>query len=74
MVRKVMCGYEFKRAAGVVTRKLARWMADAGYVGRSEAKREVSVALAQAPGPHREPEQGQYKSCGQTGQNGLAGI
>jgi len=49
MVRKVMCGYEFKRAAGVVTRKSARWIADAG---RSEAKREVSVALAQTPGPH----------------------
>ena len=42
MVRKVMCGYELKHSAGVVTRKLARWMADAGYVGRSEATREVS--------------------------------
>jgi hypothetical protein len=42
MVRKVMCGYELKHAASVVTRKLARWLADAGYAGRDEAKREVS--------------------------------
>jgi hypothetical protein len=42
MVRKVMCGYELKHAAGVVTRKLARWLADAGYADRSAAKREVS--------------------------------
>jgi hypothetical protein len=32
MIRKVMAGEELLRAAGTVTKKLARWMADRGYL------------------------------------------
>ena len=33
MPRKVMCGKDTLRAAGTVTRKLGKWLADKGYVG-----------------------------------------
>jgi hypothetical protein len=33
MVRKVMAGKDLMRAAGTVTKKLARWLAEKGYVG-----------------------------------------
>ena len=32
MVRKVMCGKELMRAAGIVTRKLGKWLVEKGYV------------------------------------------
>ena len=38
MVRKVMAGQDLLRAAGTVTKKLAKWLADKGYVSREDAK------------------------------------
>lgn len=38
MIRKVMAGEELMRAAGSVTRKLSKWLAESGYVRQSEAK------------------------------------
>jgi len=32
MPRKVMCGKETMRAAGTVTKKLAKWLAEKGYI------------------------------------------
>jgi len=37
MVRKVMAGGDLKRAAGTVTKKLSRWLAEKGYVEEAEA-------------------------------------
>ncbi len=37
MVRKVIAGKETRRAAGVVTKKLAKWLAEKGYVKTSDA-------------------------------------
>lgn len=37
MVRKVMCGQEMKRAAGTVTKKLGKWLAQKGYVEEDDA-------------------------------------
>jgi len=37
MPRKVMCGKDTLRAAGTVTRKLGKWLADKGYVGNEIA-------------------------------------
>lgn len=38
MVRKVMAGGETLRAAGTVTKKLAKWLAEKGYAAADEAK------------------------------------
>ena len=38
MVRKVMCGEGLKRAAGTVTKKLSKWLAENGYVSKEEAE------------------------------------
>ncbi len=37
MIRKVSAGAEFKRAAGAVTKALARWLAQKGYVAEEAA-------------------------------------
>jgi len=37
MPRKVMCGKETMQAAGTVTKKLAKWLAEKGYIEDSEA-------------------------------------
>lgn len=37
MIRKVSAGAEFKRAAGTVTKALARWLAQKGYVAEQAA-------------------------------------
>ena len=41
MVRKVMAGEELLRAAGTVTKKLAKWMAANGYLDRAAAGEAV---------------------------------
>jgi hypothetical protein len=41
MVRKVMAGQDLLRSAGTVTKKLARWLHEHGYVG--EAARDMAV-------------------------------
>lgn len=38
MVRKVLAGKETLRAAGTVTKKLARWLAEKGHVGAEDAE------------------------------------
>jgi hypothetical protein len=38
MIRKVFAAAELKRAAGTVTKALARWLADEGYVSSREAE------------------------------------
>jgi hypothetical protein len=40
MPRKVMCGKETIQAAGTVTKKLAKWLAEKGYVEDTEADQE----------------------------------
>lgn len=44
MVRKVLAGQELLRAAGTVTRRLAQWMAERGYLNPAQA--EVAAARA----------------------------
>ncbi len=39
MPRKVMCGQDLLRAAGTVTKKLSKWLADKGYVDGDTADR-----------------------------------
>ncbi len=38
MIRKVMAGEDFKRAAGTVTRKLSKWLGEKGYVSEGEGE------------------------------------
>lgn len=38
MIRKVIAGEDLKRAAGTVTRKLSKWLAEKGYVSRETAE------------------------------------
>jgi len=38
MIRKVMCGAELKGAAGTVTKRLAKWLAEKGYIGEEDAR------------------------------------
>jgi len=38
MIRKVMAGADFKRAAGTVTKKLSKWLASKGYVSSEHAE------------------------------------
>ena len=40
MPRKVMCGKETMQAAGTVTKKLAKWLAEKGYVEDTEYEQE----------------------------------
>src|ERR1022692_1867938 len=40
MPRKVMCGKETMQAAGTVTKKLAKWLAEKGYVEDTEDAQE----------------------------------
>src|SRR5271155_3333801 len=40
MPRKVMCGKETMKAAGSVTKKLAAWLAEKGYVKNTEKAQE----------------------------------
>ena len=35
MIRKVIAGRDLKRAAGSVTKKLSKWLAEKGYVSRA---------------------------------------
>jgi len=39
MPRKVMCGKDLMQAAGTVTKKLAKWLAEKGYVEDTEDAR-----------------------------------
>jgi len=41
MVRKVMCGKDLKQAAGTVTQKLGRWLAEKGYIAAEDAAEVV---------------------------------
>jgi hypothetical protein len=47
MIRKVMAGEDFKRAAGTVAKKLSKWLAAKGYVSE-EASREAAERGADA--------------------------
>lgn len=38
MIRKVMGGADLKRAAGTVTERLSKWLAEKGYVSDGEAR------------------------------------
>jgi hypothetical protein len=40
MPRKVMCGKETMQAAGTVTKKLAKWLAEKGYIKDTKAEQE----------------------------------
>ena len=40
MPRKVLCGKETIRAAGTVTKKLAKWLSEKGYVKDDEPDQE----------------------------------
>ncbi len=48
MVRKVMAGEEFLRAAGTVTKKLAKWMAANGYLDAASAGEAVERGASAA--------------------------
>jgi hypothetical protein len=37
MIRKVIAGQDLKRAAGTVTKKLSKWLAEKGYVSQETA-------------------------------------
>lgn len=50
MPRKVMCGQDTMKAAGTVTKKLAKWLEEKGYVGdTSDAQEEASQAAKDLP-------------------------
>ena len=46
MPRKVMCGKETMQAAGTVTKKLAKWLAEKGYIEDTEYEQERAGAAA----------------------------
>src|SRR5205823_83925 len=46
MPRKVMCGKETMQAAGTVTKKLAKWLAEKGYIEDTEYDQEQAGAAA----------------------------
>lgn len=48
MVRKVMAGAGLKRAAGTVTKKLAKWLAEKGYVDPETAQDAVELGAEAA--------------------------
>jgi hypothetical protein len=50
MPRKVMCGKETMQAAGTVTKKLAKWLAEKGYIEDTEyAQERASEAAKDLP-------------------------
>lgn len=46
MPRKVMCGNDLMQAAGTVTKKLAKWLAEKGYVEDTEDAQEQAGEAA----------------------------
>src|SRR2546425_254990 len=46
MARKVMCGKETMKAAGTVTKKLAKWLVEKGYVQDAEGADERAAEAA----------------------------
>ena len=46
MPRKVMCGKETMQAAGTVTRKLAKWLTERGYIEDTEDDQERAAEAA----------------------------
>jgi hypothetical protein len=46
MPRKVMCGKDTMQAAGTVTKKLAKWLAEKGYIEDTEDAQEQAGAAA----------------------------
>lgn len=48
MLRKVAAGPDLLRASGTVTKKLARWLADGGYLDPADAREATKVATAAA--------------------------
>ena len=46
MPHKVMCGKETMQAAGTVTKKLAKWLAEKGYIKDTEYEQEQAGAAA----------------------------
>ena len=48
MVRKVVAGKDLMRAAGSVTKKLAAWLAEKGYIGQAEAREGVEAGAEAA--------------------------
>jgi hypothetical protein len=56
MVRKVLAGEELKRAAGTVTKKLSKWLAEKGYTSREvalEGSEEGAAAARDLPRAER---------------------
>ena len=50
MPRKVMCGKETMQAAGTVTKKLAKWLAEKGYIENTEeAQKRAGDAAKELP-------------------------
>jgi hypothetical protein len=53
MPRKVACGKDTLKAAGTVTKKLAKWLAEKGYVKDTKrAQLEATEAARDLPGAH----------------------
>lgn len=48
MIRKVMAGKDLLRAAGTVTKKLARWLAEHGYAEAEEVEEAIESGAAAA--------------------------
>ena len=48
MVRKVIAGEDFLRAAGAVTKKLSKWLAEKGYVSLEAADEATETSAAAA--------------------------
>ncbi|MBI2319855.1 MAG: hypothetical protein HYY28_14840 [Betaproteobacteria bacterium] len=48
MIRKVIAGEDFLRAAGTVTNKLSKWLAEKGYVSREAAGDAVETSASAA--------------------------
>ena len=47
MPRKVMCGKETMQAAGTVTKKLAKWLSEKGYIKNTELAQERAKEAAE---------------------------
>jgi len=48
MIRKVMAGEDFKRAAGTVTKKLSKWLAVKGYLSEEDTREAVDIGATAA--------------------------
>jgi hypothetical protein len=48
MIRKVMAGEDFKRAAGSVAKKLSKWLAAKGYVSEETGREGAGIGTAAA--------------------------